>query len=203
MTARSTLRTVRAFVAIPLPDEVHAALDGLQRRLRRTCPERAVRWVPTRNIHLTTHFLGDIDPARIVPLEEALSVVARNVPPFTVLAEGAGAFPNLRRPRVVWVGVTDASQWLSLLHQVLSESLEQLGFPRETRPFSPHLTLGRIRRQTSPTEARAVGEAVAAAQIGPLGTVPVESLVLFKSTLKPTGAAYSRLATLRLGKPEI
>jgi len=193
-------QTLRTFVAIPLSESVSQALGRLQRTLRTTCPARAVRWVTIENIHLTTHFLGDTLPDRVEPITEALSVVARNVPPFEFSAGKLGAFPNLRRPRVIWVGVADTTSWLALLHEVVSESLERLGIPRDRRPFSPHLTLGRIRRQASPEDARDVGKALTVTEAGTLGTVPVETIILFKSVLRPSGAEYSRLATLPLGK---
>jgi len=111
--------TLRTFIAVPLSKAVTQELDKLQRRLMRSCPARAVRWVPAENIHLTVHFLGDILPERIEPIKEALTVVARNVPPFPFTAGQLGAFPNMNRPRVVWVGISDTASWLALLHEAV------------------------------------------------------------------------------------
>jgi len=192
--------TLRTFIAVPLSKAVTQELDKLQRRLMRACPARAVRWVPAENIHLTMHFLGDILPERIEPIKEALTVVARNVPPFSFTAGQLGAFPNTNRPRVVWVGVSDTASWLALLHEAVDESLERLGFQRETRRFSPHLTLGRIQRRAGPEDVRNVGKTLSATQVGTLGIVPVETLIFFQSVLKPSGAEYAPLATFKLGK---
>jgi len=192
--------TLRTFIAVPLSRTVTQELDKLQHRLMRACPARAVRWVPAENIHLTMHFLGDILPERVDPIKEALTVVGRNVPPFDFTAGQLGAFPNTRRPRVIWVGVSDTEFWLALLHETVNESMERLGFQREARRFSPHLTLGRIHRRASPEDARNVGNTLSATKVGILGIVPVETLILFQSVLRPSGAQYKPLATFRLAE---
>ena len=192
--------TLRTFIAVPLSKAVTQELDKLQRRLMRACPAHAVRWVAAENIHLTIHFLGDILPQRIEPIKEALTIVARNVPPFSFTAGQLGAFPNTSRPRVVWVGVSDTESWLALLHEAVNESMEQLGYKRETRGFSPHLTLGRMRRRAGQEDARNVGKTLSATQIGTLGIVTVETLIFFQSILRPSGAEHTPLATFRLGK---
>jgi len=192
--------TLRTFIAVPLSKAITQELDKLQRRLMRACPAHTVRWVPTENIHLTMHFLGDILPARVKPIKEALTAVARNVPPFSFSAGQLGAFPNTSRPRVIWVGVSDTASWLALLHEAVNESMEQLGYKREARRFSPHLTLGRIQRKAGQEDVRNVGKALSATQIGTLGIVTVETLIFFQSILRPTGAEYAPLATFKLGK---
>jgi len=193
-------KTLRAFIAVPLSKAVTQELDKLQCRLIRACPARAVRWVPAEKIHLTMHFLGDILPERVNPIKEALTVVTRNVPPFSFTAGQLGAFPNTNRPRVVWVGVSDTTSWLELLHEAVNESMEQLGFQREARRFSPHLTLGRIQRKAGQEDVRNVGKTLSTTKVGTLGIVPVETLIFFQSVLRPSGAEYMPLATFKLGK---
>jgi 2'-5' RNA ligase len=191
-------RTLRTFIAVPLSAEVERGLDDVQRQLRRAVPERCVRWVNPSGIHLTLHFLGDILPERVEPVKAALAAVSRNIPPFQFYAGELGAFPNLNRPRVVWVGVQDPSSWLALLHEAVSEAMGRLGFQPERRRFSPHLTLGRVRRNTDRRDAATLGEVIARTKIGTLGIVPVRDVVFFKSVLKPTGAEYTPLGTFRL-----
>lgn len=193
-------QTLRAFIAVPLSATVTEELGKLQQQLSRACPARTVRWIPAKNIHLTLHFLGDILPERIDPIKEALGVVARNVPPFAFTAGQLGAFPNANRPRVVWVGVEDTSSWLLLLHEAVNESLERIGFQRETRRFSPHLTLGRIYRRASQEDVGEVGKVISATEVGTLGTVQTETVIFFQSVLKPSGAEYTPLATFKLGQ---
>lgn len=194
----SQLETVRTFVAVPISAEVAAALDRIQRKLKRAGPD-SVRWVDPAGVHLTIHFLGDVLTDRIAPIKEALGVVARNVPPFEFRVAHLGAFPNANRPRVVWVGVEDTTSWLALLHQAVNEALAKLGFQPEQRAFSPHLTLGRVRRSARAGEVRALGEVIAHTDIGILGTVTVETLILFQSTLSRQGAVYEPLGIFELG----
>jgi 2'-5' RNA ligase len=193
------IETLRTFIAVPLSKVVMQELDKLQRQLMRACPARAVRWVPAENVHLTMHFLGDILPERVGPIKEALTIVARDVPPFSFTAGQLGAFPNTNRPRVIWVGVSDTASWLALLHEAVNESMEQLGYKREARRFSPHLTLGRIQRRAAQEDVRNVGKTLTATQVGTLGIVMVETLVFFQSVLRPGGAEYTPLATFKLG----
>lgn len=206
--------TLRTFVALPLSAEVHRAIEALQGRLKRQAaargvPAGVVRWVDPAIIHLTLHFLGDILPERVEPVKAALGAVARNVPSFTFQAGGLGAFPNLGRPQVIWVGIQDASGWLALLHDAVDEALASLGFQPEERRFSPHLTLGRVRRErrgADGADARALGEVVAASQdnalaSGALGSVAAHTLIFFQSVLKPAGPEYTPLGTFRLAAP--
>ncbi|MEJ5308149.1 MAG: RNA 2',3'-cyclic phosphodiesterase [Anaerolineae bacterium] len=187
-------KSIRAFIAVPLPSAIIQQLADVQRRLKRGCPEQAVTWVKPENIHLTLCFLGDILPERRAPIEAALSVVARNARPFTFSVQGAGAFPNLNRPRVIWIGLEEPTGQLALLHRAVNEAMANVGFQPEDRRFSPHLTLGRIRQRASREEAQAVGEAVRRAEVGHLGDAPVEEMIFFRSVLKSSGAEYTPLA---------
>jgi 2'-5' RNA ligase len=180
--------TLRTFIAIPLSPQVVAKLADVQGALRRKCPEQA------ENIHLTMFFLGDILPERRAPVEAALSVVARNVRPFTFSVRGASAFPNLNRPRVIWVGLEEPTGQLALLHRAVNEAIANVGFQPEDRRFSPHLTLGRVRQRASREDAQAVGEALRQVEVGHLGDVTVEELIFFRSVLKSSGAEYTPLA---------
>jgi len=179
-------------------------LTHLQQRLKRHCPEGAVRWVAPSGIHLTLHFLGDILTERVEPAQAALSAVARNAasPGLTFEVQGLGAFPNLKRPRVIWVGVKDPTSRIALLHQAVNEALAAVGFTTETRPFSPHLTLGRIRRQAGSADAGTLGRIVAESDVGTLGSVPVHEMVLFRSELRPSGAVYTPLQTFNLQRAD-
>ncbi len=197
MAQRETWRT---FIALPLSDACHAHLKRIQQDLKRACPTRDVRWVPPENIHLTLFFVGDVILERIDPLKAALAVITRNAAPFTYQVRDIGAFPNVRRPRVVWVGVKDPSGRLKLLHRAVNEALENVGFTPDTRPFSPHLTLGRIKRRAKREVAFDVGSEVRKLQDAgvDLGEETASDVVLFRSVLKSTGAEYTALATFVL-----
>jgi RNA 2',3'-cyclic 3'-phosphodiesterase len=198
----SSWETLRTFIAVPLPEEVTTQLSKVQQQLRRNAPD-CVRWVASANIHLTLHFLGDVLADRVDPIREALEVVARNVQPFDFQVGGLGAFPNPRRARVIWVGIKDTTSWLALLQDTVAEAMAHLGFQRESRKFSPHLTLGRVKRDAGAAELHQLGILIEATQVGHLGTVSVEELILFQSTLKPGGAEYAPLGRFKLGSSSL
>jgi len=194
----SNVETLRTFVALPLSEEMHQQLGRVQRRLQHDIPHRAVKWVSPKKIHLTLFFLGEIFASRVDAIKEALAVVARNAPPIQVDIRELGVFPNPNRARVLWVGMDDPEEYLALLHLAVNEALEQLGYEPDRRPFKPHLTLGRVRRKTSRSEARRIGTLMTQTEIGTLGKETLDELVLFRSELKPTGAVYTRLGTFKL-----
>ncbi len=189
---------LRTFIALPLSAEVIEQLDQVQRALRRTCPEQAVTWVKPTSIHLTLFFLGEILPEMMTPVQAALHVVARNTASFNFTVQGAGAFPNLNRPRVIWVGLSDPGGRLTMLHRTVNEAMETVGFKPETRPFSPHLTLGRVKPHATREDAQAIGQAVGKIEVGILGQVRAAEIIFFRSILKPTGAEYTPLKTFPL-----
>ncbi len=184
---------LRTFVALPLSEAGHERLDAVQQKLIRALPDGAIRWVPPTNVHLTLFFLGDVAVGRLPVIREALAVVARNVAPFPFEVRGLGAFPHLRRPRVLWVGVAERAGRLALLHRAVNEVLAQVGFEPETRPFHPHLTLGRVRRGNSRAVEVQLAEELSAIEVGLLIEEQARELVLFRSVLGSAGAEYTAL----------
>lgn len=196
-----TPKTLRTFIAFPLNEQLISELDWLQRKLKPRLPNRIVRWVRPSSVHLTLFFIGDVLPEMIDPIKGALGAIANNAAPFSFVARGTGAFPSPRRPRVLWIGVDQPTgEPLTVLHSAVNEAIENLGFKPDTRPYHPHLTLGRVRRRASGRDVRTVSEAMSEIQVGRLAEVEVEEIILFQSVLKPTGAEYSRLATMPLFK---
>lgn len=192
---------LRLFVAVELPPGVRAALAGLQRELRPRCGP-GVRWVDAEGIHLTLKFLGNIEERQVPPLKAALGEVASEESPFTLCLTEFGAFPTPRSPRVLWVGVGGVGgeeEKLARLQRAMEERVSPLGFPREERPFSPHLTLGRVRAEASPLERRLLGESLAKASSEEAPSFLVDTLSLMQSTLTPQGARYHALARFPLG----
>jgi 2'-5' RNA ligase len=194
--------TLRAFIAVELPPALGDQLAALAARLRRAAPERAARWVRPEGIHLTLKFLGDVPVSQVEQIKALMEAATGDCGPFECAVAGLGCFPNLRQPRVVWVGVHDSSGALERLQGALEEGAARLGYPREPagRGFNPHLTLARVGRETRGPEARQVGEAVQAAGPADLGRLPVEALALMQSDLRPGGAVYTRLHQARLGR---
>ena len=189
---------IRAFVAVELNAAAREAVGRVMSDLRAAAGD-GVRWVRPEGIHLTLKFLGDIDVDSAPAISTALDRCAASVSPFSLTLEGVGAFPNLRRPRVIWVGLGGALEPLTVLQQSVERELEALGFARERRAFTPHLTLGRVRDGASRQQIRALSEAVAGASVGRDVDIPVRELSLMKSDLRPTGAVYTRLHAARVG----
>ena len=190
------MNAIRSFIAIEMPASIQNQLDGIITRLKGPMTG-AVRWVPARNIHLTLKFLGDVSPANMTVLMNILRAEVGRQRSFSLSIAGLGAFPTTHRPRVLWVGV-EAPPQLSALARLVENETRKLGYSPEERPFSAHLTLGRVSQNASPLEVRQVAETLALIQVGPLGDAAVREVVLFKSVLTPQGAEYSALLKVPL-----
>jgi 2'-5' RNA ligase len=190
--------TIRAFIAVPLPDSLLEQLTALQRQLKKRVPERSVRWVRPEGIHLTLKFLGDTPTEKLPKIERALAEVARHAPACTFTVGELGCFPNPRRPRIVWIGVQEPTGRLAALQDAIEEVMAPFGYEPEGRGFTPHLTLGRVQRKVSRSDAARVGEVVTSTEVGQLAEVPADRFALIRSLLKPTGAEYTALAEFPL-----
>lgn len=180
-------------MAVLLPDAVRANLATEIERLRRSV--RDVSWVAAENLHLTLKFLGEVEPGRLDGVATALAGVVTAAPAFPLALRGLGAFPSPTRPRVIWAGVTDAVEVVQLAARV-EEALAQLGLPREGRPFSAHVTLGRVREpRRDPVLAAGLAEGAGRE----FGAFRVDQVALMRSDLSPRGARYTALGSWVLG----
>ena len=189
------MSTIRSFLAIDLPQEIRDNLGEVQHRLK--TPGSQVKWVRPESIHLTLKFFGNIEEKEIDALSRATESAASHFHPFHVEVTGVGVFPNISRPRVIWAGVEFKEGTLNALHKDLDTRFDLLGFEREKRRFTPHLTLGRVK---SLWEKRRLTERIETLRAHRIGSFNVESLFLFRSDLHPTGAVYTKLKTLHLNK---
>lgn len=181
----TTEQTIRSFVAVEIPGPGKVFLESVTSDLRRARAD--VRWVNPEAIHITLKFLGQIRTDLVATLEENLTVLFVDYAPVQLTIRGVGAFPNLARPRVVWAGIHDVSGTLSSMASRVETALEPLGFAREKRMFSPHLTLGRVKSRSGMTElVDAIRQRMDLA--GP--AFVSHEAVLFQSILKPSGAEY-------------
>ncbi len=185
------MTAIRSFIAIDFPDFIHKKLNEVIELLREQNPG-IVRWVPAKNIHLTLKFLGDISPANLEMLCKILEAEAGHHEPFSVQVGDLGAYPSMRRPRVIWVGVKNVEPLGALQQGVESETL-RLGYAPEERAFSPHLTLGRVSHNASPDQLHRLSDSLIETKVGALGTVKVDALSVFRSDLRPGGAIYTSL----------
>jgi 2'-5' RNA ligase len=187
------METIRAFIAVPLPNPLLDRLSALQRQLESQIPSRSVRWVRAEGIHLTLKFLGDTPTEKLPDIKRALAAVARHAPVCTFTVGELGCFPNPHRPRVVWVGVQEPAGRLAALQDAIEEVMAPLGYPPEGRGFTPHLTLGRVRPGARRNDVARVGEVVTGTTGEPLAEVSADHFALIRSVLKPTGAEYATL----------
>lgn len=186
------MASVRAFVALELPPAIQDGLRAISTDLQPKTKTLPLRWVPIENIHLTLKFLGEIDEANIKIISDMLQSKAKSTPAFDVSLNGLGVFPNPRRPNVVWVGA-DAPEALQDLQRQLEVELSVLGFVLEKRPFSPHLTIARVRREARPADSKQISEIVASTHVAAFSG-HINTLTLYRSQLKPGGSVYNPLS---------
>jgi len=179
---------IRSFIAIDISPAVRRSLDEFIKELKPT--GRDVKWVRTEGIHLTLKFLGNIPKTMIPKVKAAMEKAVSDAGPFEVKVEGTGAFPNLRKARIFWVGVIEASGKLAALARRLDEEIKTLGFAPENREFKPHLTLGRTRQGGRPD---ASADIISKSPARSFGAFQANGLILFKSDLKPDGAVYIKM----------
>lgn len=191
------MKAIRCFVALNLDIPAVRRISELQDKLRSRAKGQPLRvgWVPPANLHLTLKFLGDI-PAETMPaVRDRLAERLLGRPAFTMQVRGVGAFPNVDQARVLWVGLTDDGGHLDRLAADMDQWLVDLGFARETRPFRPHVTLGRVR------EGSAAG-LIAGDEALELGPALAQEVVFFESVLQRRGAEYRALGRYGLSRGE-
>ncbi len=183
---------IRAFVAIEIPEDVRTALGEAQLRLKQAHPNVKVSWAKIGNLHLTLQFLGSIGESAAPRISQSLATGVAAVPTFSVPVAGVGAFPDIDRPRVLWIGCNDSNGKLRALAQVVQAALRPCGFKPEPVPWVPHFTLGRIRSvQVDP----ALTHALDSLTNETFGTLPVTEIHLFQSQLQAEGSVYTKLSS--------
>ncbi|MES0361275.1 MAG: RNA 2',3'-cyclic phosphodiesterase [Anaerolineales bacterium] len=195
------MSVIRAFIAIDLSQGILERIDQMSLDLRSRLEKVPVRWVPADNIHLTLKFLGNVSTANLEMLKEIMGNVVANHHECDISVGGIGAFPKTHNPRVIWVGMEVPQELISLQHNIEIETA-RLGYSREHRPFSPHLTFGRVSRNASSQDVRAIAEILDSYKVGFLGATRITSVYLYRSDLKPDGAVYTPIYTAALGKVE-
>jgi 2'-5' RNA ligase len=187
------VRVLRSFIAIELPETVKSAFVELQGELKKTGAD--IRWVKPENIHLTLKFLGNTEESTD-SIVDVIKGTCSRFEPVTLEIRGVGVFPNVKSPRVIWAGM-NCNTALAEIRISIEEGLFSLGFERDSRKFSPHLTLGRFR---SSQGRRPLMDKIELLKDKSYGMIHAETVVLMKSDLAPGGAQYTRLAEISLGK---
>ncbi len=183
---------MRSFIAINLPDPIKSDIDSIVERLRPVGPP--ARWVPGSNFHLTLKFLDEISPEQVLPIRGAITMAASHANAFDMQLGGFGVYPNERKARVLWIGIESGLETLKTLAREIDRAVSPLGFAREEREFSAHVTLARFRE---PTPVDRLMNAVSQMPYDS-GSIRVGSIELMKSILNSKGAEYSILESVRL-----
>ena len=179
---------IRCFVAVEIPEPIQALLKPVQTHLQSQIHKAS--WTKSGNFHLTLKFLGDVRPEAIHDVSEALQRVTDAHPPFSIAFGGIGAFPNLARPRVIWMGLKQGASTVSRLAKAVNHALTHLGFTTDNR-FHPHLTLGRLRTATNLEPLKNILRKYDTI-VG--GSLHVNEIVLMQSQLHRNGAIYTPLS---------
>ncbi|MCI0714591.1 MAG: RNA 2',3'-cyclic phosphodiesterase [Chloroflexi bacterium] len=191
---------LRLFIALELNPAVQSALETPLQTLQSIPGSKAVRWTPLKNIHLTLKFLGDTPDTQVDEIQAAIESAGEDISALDLTIQGVGVFPNPKRPRVVWLGLEDHSKQLKRLQRNIEQRMEPLGFAPEQRSFSPHLTVGRVKKNADMPAVAKLGEAVAQIDAGINIGWPCEAISLVKSDLLPSGPIYTSLYHYQLDR---
>ena len=191
---RQPMAKLRTFIAVAATEEIRRQAEQLAEKLSHTPAN--VKWVERRNLHWTVKFLGDVDSNEIPSICRAVGTVVGEMPSFEIIAQGAGAFPTLSRPRTVWLGTGQGEEQFISLHDTVDSALAKLDFRSEHRRFRPHMTLGRVRR--SPQGIDQLAALIGQHNKFDAGSMIVDELVIFTSQLDRDGPTYQALARLPL-----
>jgi len=189
------MEDIRAFIAIELPEETKKKLIELEASLQEK--KYPAKWVLPENMHLTLKFLGDIGTDSIPNIRDVMEEAVLYTTPFKLGVSGVGVFPNMRRIQIIWAGVTGELSPLNELQKNLDTGLKNLGFAPESRPFTAHLTLARMRDEASPGERETAGKIISTVQIK-APEFQVKAINLIKSELKREGPVYTRILSVPL-----
>ncbi|MBN2554404.1 MAG: RNA 2',3'-cyclic phosphodiesterase [Anaerolineales bacterium] len=189
---------MRIFVAIPLTEEMRTRLMMEVERAKSMLPA-GVRWVPYENIHLTLIFLGEQPASKIPAVKAVIQRSALIQSPFDLGIREIGSHPDLRRPRVFWIGVEETTGRLKSLQRALEEGFATMGIRPEGRPFHPHLTIARVKREVTKREQEQMRAFPTVMGRVDLGCARMNEIVLYRSDLRPQGAIYSRVQSFPLG----
>ena len=184
------MNTSRTFIAVDFPNQVIEKINKLQKSLNGSASS-IIRWMKPENIHLTLKFLGEVELAKVQIIEKNLDIIANEIKPFHLNLEEIGAFPNWGHPRIVWIGI-EKSEPLLLLAKEIEENMRNLGCPSEVKPFSPHLTIGRVRDNVSLEDIQMLENKCRVHTII-VDQIMITKIHLYKSDLHTFGPVYTLL----------
>jgi len=183
------MTTIRAFIAVEIDQPHKQKLSDLITHFKKS--DADIKWVTENQMHLTLKFLGNIEQEKTQEISDILKGIADSSNSFDIQFSGIGAFPNLKRPRIVWIGIEKGSELLKLLNSKIEYGLEKIGFEKEKREYKTHLTLGRVKSLKNIKELTSL---IDKTTLGFQDKIKIDKLTLFQSTLTPKGAVYAPLA---------
>ncbi|MBF0224803.1 MAG: RNA 2',3'-cyclic phosphodiesterase [Desulfobacterales bacterium] len=183
--------TIRAFIAVEIPQNIFPFLkktcENFKSIIKKT---NRISWVNIENIHITLKFLGDINIDAIDKIKEAIKITAKQISPFSLKLKEIGVFPSVRKPRVIWLGISENVKKLITLNEILEDNMEKIGFSKEEKQFKAHITMARVKEIKSYEE---IANAINSVSAPESESFMCDKLILFQSTLKPTGAIYNKI----------
>ncbi|MBI4654914.1 MAG: RNA 2',3'-cyclic phosphodiesterase [Nitrospirae bacterium] len=185
---------LRCFISVELPEELKKNIYVYVEKLKAAGVD--VKWVRPENLHLTLKFLGDTTEERLKSINERLISLAKAHDRFYLQISGAGAFPNIKYPKVIWLGVYDSEEIIKLQHDI-DESMAGLGFEKDDKQFAPHLTIGRVKSMRN--KDALIKELITLKEVD-FGKIGVINITLMKSELKPGGAEHFKLSEIPFGR---
>jgi len=187
---------MRTFIAIELPKEIKDSLAKLQNQLNESGAD--VKWVEPQNLHLTLKFLGERDEKKVKQIAQVIEKIAQGKGSFQARIASLGAFPGIKSPRVIWVGINQGDSETKEIAKELEEEIAKTGIPKEDRPFSSHITIGRIRSSLNRERLVQGLQELADDLAGKNLEFCIAKFTLFKSILTPKGPIYERLKDVNL-----
>lgn len=191
--------SLRTFIAIDIPPAIKQSIQQITDQLRKQLGASFIRWTSANSLHLTLKFLGDTSPASVELLRHIIQSAADAHPVFDLPLASLGSFPNLKRVRVLFIGTQPPAE-LEALYREVESACKKIGYKAEAHPFSPHLTIGRVKEQATPAERQKLRTILEATKIDSLGQARVDSIYLYKSELKPNGAVYTKIFSAPLNQ---
>jgi 2'-5' RNA ligase len=190
---------MRTFVAIDFSPQIRGKIGEIIEYFKTQTPDYALKWVEPQNLHMTIKFLGEVSEGHLRTIKDVLSDTLEGRSAFEIEVTGMGMYPSTQKPRVIWLGV-EGSEPLKDIHQSLDQALQKASIPPDKRGLSPHLTIARVRRNVETLIVQDIGKTLSQFKIDSLGKCTIDRIVLYKSTLTPSGPIYDPLLSIPLDK---
>jgi len=190
---------MRTFVAIDFSPQIRGKIGEIIEYFKTQTPDYALKWVEPQNLHMTIKFLGEVSEGHLRTIKDVLSDTLEGRSAFEIEVTGMGMYPSGQKPRVIWLGV-EGSETLKDIHKSLDQALQKASIPPDKRGLSPHLTIARVRRNVETLIVQDIGKTLSQFKIDSLGKCTIDRIVLYKSTLTPSGPIYDPLLSIPLDK---